>query len=79
VADGLWGNRVPVFFSILFLWVFEVQLLMQIIINRINVVVDDRSLIRKLKVSFPPYSDIQSRTDIKIVGNSIHHVQLLTL
>ena len=42
---------VPLFFSILFLWVFEVQLLMQIIINRIAVVVDDRRLVRKLKVN----------------------------
>jgi hypothetical protein len=45
------SDSVPLFFSILFLWVFEVQLLMQIIINRITVVVDDHQLISRLKVS----------------------------
>jgi hypothetical protein len=42
-------HRVPVFFAILFLWVFEVQLLMQIIINRIAVVAEDRDLVNKVK------------------------------
>lgn len=45
------SDSVPLFFSILFLWVFEIQLLMQIIINRIAVVVDNRRLIRNVKVS----------------------------
>jgi hypothetical protein len=44
-------DSVPLFFSILFLWVFEIQLLMQIIINRIAIVVDNRRLIRNIKVS----------------------------
>jgi hypothetical protein len=43
-------DSVPLFFSILFLWVFEIQLLMQIIINRIAIVVDNRRLIRNIKV-----------------------------
>lgn len=47
--DGTLKPGVPVFFSILFLWVFEVQLLMQIIINRIAIVVDDWRLIRRMK------------------------------
>lgn len=47
--DGTLKPGVPVFFSILFLWVFEVQLLMQIIINRIAIVVDDWRLIRNMK------------------------------
>jgi len=68
---------VPVFFSILFLWVFEVQLLMQIIINRINIVVDDRRLIRKLKVSCPFFfSTSLSKTDVNIVGDSIRYVRI---
>lgn len=45
---------VPLFICILVLWVFEVQLLMQIIINRIAVVVDDRKFVRTLKVYTPP-------------------------
>jgi hypothetical protein len=44
------SDSVPLFFSILFLWVFEIQLLMQIIINRIAIVVDNRRLIRNIKV-----------------------------
>ncbi|KAI1841858.1 hypothetical protein JX265_010832 [Neoarthrinium moseri] len=36
--DGILGPTVPVLFFILFLWVFEVQLLMQIIINRIAII-----------------------------------------
>jgi len=44
------SDSVPLFFSILFLWVFEIQLLMQIIINRIAIVADNRRLIRSIKV-----------------------------
>lgn len=40
---------VPVLFSILFLWVFEIQLLMQIIINRIALIAEHRSTVKKLK------------------------------
>ncbi|KAH9207524.1 hypothetical protein DL95DRAFT_249136, partial [Leptodontidium sp. 2 PMI_412] len=47
--DGYFRPSVPILFTILFLWVFEVQLLMQIIINRITVVVDDRKLVSRLK------------------------------
>ncbi|PMD19839.1 hypothetical protein NA56DRAFT_189097 [Hyaloscypha hepaticicola] len=47
--DGTLSPSIGLFFGILFLWVFEVQLLMQIIINRITVVVDDHKLIWKLK------------------------------
>ncbi len=62
-------DSVPLFFSILFLWVFEIQLLMQIIINRIAVVVDDRRLIRNVKVStkLPPFVNI--RLTIFAVGD----------
>jgi hypothetical protein len=40
---------VPVLFFILFLWVFEIQLLMQIIINRIALIAEHRSTVTKLK------------------------------
>lgn len=40
---------VPVLFFILFFWVFEIQLLMQIIINRIALIAEHRSTIFKLK------------------------------
>jgi hypothetical protein len=49
---GLTDISVPLFVGILVLWVFEVQLLMQIIINRIAVVVEDQRLLRRLKVGF---------------------------
>jgi hypothetical protein len=38
-----------VLFGLLFFWVFEIQLLMQIIINRIHVVADNRKLVTKVK------------------------------
>jgi hypothetical protein len=41
---------VPVLFMGLFFWVFEIQLLMQIIINRTGVIVDDRRLMARIKV-----------------------------
>ncbi|KAF1839021.1 hypothetical protein BDW02DRAFT_540403 [Decorospora gaudefroyi] len=43
------GPSVPVLFFILFFWVFEVQLLMQIIINRIALIAEHRSTVKKLK------------------------------
>ncbi|KAF9876908.1 hypothetical protein CkaCkLH20_05754 [Colletotrichum karsti] len=47
--DGILGPTVPVLFFILFLWVFEVQLLMQIIINRIAVIAESQKTIMWLK------------------------------
>ncbi|KAI0129896.1 hypothetical protein BJ170DRAFT_291591 [Xylariales sp. AK1849] len=47
--DGVLGPTVPVLFFILFLWVFEVQLLMQIIINRIAVISESRRTIAWMK------------------------------
>lgn len=41
--------RVPVFFFILTLWVFEVQLLMQIIVNRLAVIHESPRKIRLVK------------------------------
>ncbi|KAM5344217.1 hypothetical protein ACJ41O_012754 [Fusarium nematophilum] len=47
--DGVISPTIPVLFFILFLWVFEVQLLMQIIVNRIAIIAEHRSTITKLK------------------------------
>ncbi|MCJ1383869.1 hypothetical protein MMC17_006983 [Xylographa soralifera] len=47
--DGYFQPSVVLGFFILFLWVFEIQLLMQIIINRITVVVEDRRFAIKVK------------------------------
>ncbi|KAF2188033.1 hypothetical protein K469DRAFT_737762 [Zopfia rhizophila CBS 207.26] len=47
--DGIIGPIVPVLFFILFCWVFEIQLLMQIIINRIALIAEHRSTIQKIK------------------------------
>ncbi|KAF2650619.1 hypothetical protein K491DRAFT_666933 [Lophiostoma macrostomum CBS 122681] len=47
--DGLIGPTVPVLFFILLCWVFEIQLLMQIIINRIALIAEHRSTVRLLK------------------------------
>ncbi|KAH7169946.1 hypothetical protein EDB81DRAFT_150034 [Dactylonectria macrodidyma] len=47
--DGILSSTVPVLFFILFLWVFEVQLLMQIIVNRIAIIAEHQSTIFKLK------------------------------
>ena len=41
--------RIPVLFGLLFCWVFEIQLLMQVIINRIYVVAENRNLVVKVK------------------------------
>ncbi|KAI0175453.1 hypothetical protein BJ166DRAFT_175197 [Pestalotiopsis sp. NC0098] len=47
--DGILSATIPVLFFILLLWVFEVQLLMQIIINRIAIIHEDKKLITWLK------------------------------
>ncbi|KAK2060407.1 hypothetical protein LY76DRAFT_625208 [Colletotrichum caudatum] len=47
--DGVLGPTVPVLFFILFLWVWEIQLLMQIIINRIAIIEEDRKTIVYMK------------------------------
>ncbi|KAI0602687.1 hypothetical protein F4775DRAFT_150225 [Biscogniauxia sp. FL1348] len=47
--DGAIGATVPVLFIILALWVFEIQLLMQIIINRIAVISDSGKTISRMK------------------------------
>ncbi|OTA99544.1 hypothetical protein M426DRAFT_325013 [Hypoxylon sp. CI-4A] len=48
---GVFGDTpsIPLLFFILFFWVFEIQLLMQIIINRIAVIAESRDTIRLLK------------------------------
>ncbi|ROV90936.1 hypothetical protein VMCG_09990 [Cytospora schulzeri] len=43
------GATVPVLFFILFFWVLEIQLLMQIIINRIAILCETQDTIRKLQ------------------------------
>ncbi|CAG7554664.1 unnamed protein product [Fusarium equiseti] len=40
---------VPIFFFILFFWVFEIQLLLQIIINRIAIIAESQRTIQRLK------------------------------
>ncbi|KAF4451275.1 hypothetical protein F53441_5696 [Fusarium austroafricanum] len=47
--NGIIKPGIPIFFSILFLWVFEIQLLLQIIINRISIIAESRQMIWKLK------------------------------
>ncbi|KAH7143714.1 hypothetical protein EDB81DRAFT_796219 [Dactylonectria macrodidyma] len=47
--DKVVESTVPVLFFILFFWVFEVQFLMQIIINRIAIIAEHRSTITKIK------------------------------
>ncbi|KAK6840468.1 hypothetical protein PG990_007318 [Apiospora arundinis] len=47
--DGILKPTVPVLFFILFCWVFEIQLLMQIIINRIAVIAESQATVRKIK------------------------------
>ncbi|KAK4092421.1 hypothetical protein Purlil1_3042 [Purpureocillium lilacinum] len=49
LLDGIISPTVPVLFCILCLWVLEIQLLMQIIINRIAIIAEHRSTIFKLK------------------------------
>ncbi|KAH8731728.1 hypothetical protein GQ44DRAFT_697950 [Phaeosphaeriaceae sp. PMI808] len=47
--NGKLGPTVPVLFFILFFWVFQIQLLMQIIINRIALIAEHRSTVRMIK------------------------------
>ncbi|KAK2033989.1 hypothetical protein LX32DRAFT_679335 [Colletotrichum zoysiae] len=47
--DGVLGPTVPVLFFILFLWVWEIQLLMQIIINRIAIIEEGQKTIVYMK------------------------------
>ncbi|EFQ31881.1 hypothetical protein CGRA01v4_13044 [Colletotrichum graminicola] len=47
--DGVLGPTVPVLFFILFLWVWEIQLLMQIIINRIAIIRESQETIVFMK------------------------------
>ncbi|KAJ8107815.1 hypothetical protein OPT61_g8602 [Boeremia exigua] len=46
---GTLGPTVPVLFFILLFWVFQIQLLMQIIINRIALIAEHRSTVRNIK------------------------------
>ncbi|KAJ4368498.1 hypothetical protein N0V86_009403 [Didymella sp. IMI 355093] len=46
---GTLGPSVPVLFFILTFWVFEIQLLMQIIINRIALIAEHRKTVRNIK------------------------------
>ncbi|KAH9872694.1 hypothetical protein J1614_005088 [Plenodomus biglobosus] len=47
--NGKLGPTVEVLFFILFFWVFQIQLLMQIIINRIALIAEHRSTVRNIK------------------------------
>ncbi|KAF2847247.1 hypothetical protein T440DRAFT_210805 [Plenodomus tracheiphilus IPT5] len=47
--NGRLGPTVEVLFFILFFWVFEIQLLMQIIINRIALIAEHRTTVRNIK------------------------------
>ncbi|KAH7305944.1 hypothetical protein B0I35DRAFT_454174 [Stachybotrys elegans] len=47
--DGTIGPTIPTLFFILFFWVLEVQLLMQIIVNRIAIIAEHRDVIWRLK------------------------------
>ncbi|OBT58624.1 hypothetical protein VE04_01790 [Pseudogymnoascus sp. 24MN13] len=49
LVDGVVAPTIPVLFLALFLWVFEIQLLMQIIINRTAIIVDDLRLLARIK------------------------------
>lgn len=52
MADSsLEAHSVPVLFFLLFFWVLEIQLLMQIIINRIAILCETQDTIRKLQWS----------------------------
>lgn len=46
---GTLGPTVPVLFFILLFWVFQIQLLMQIIINRIALIAEHRKTVRNIK------------------------------
>ncbi|KAH7464001.1 hypothetical protein FOMA001_g17970 [Fusarium oxysporum f. sp. matthiolae] len=47
--NGVIKPGIPIFFFILLFWVFEIQLLMQIIINRISIIAESRQTIQRLK------------------------------
>lgn len=47
--SGSVKHSVPVLFSLLFCWVFEIQLLMQIIINRVYVVAEKKEFVIRIK------------------------------
>ncbi|KAI0470474.1 hypothetical protein GGR56DRAFT_146714 [Xylariaceae sp. FL0804] len=47
--DGIVGPTVPVFFVILCMWVLQIQLLMQMIINRIAVISESQQLVSRIK------------------------------
>ncbi|KAH8690524.1 hypothetical protein BGW36DRAFT_56907 [Talaromyces proteolyticus] len=47
--EGVIPLGVPVLFSLLFCWVFEIQLLMQIIINRVFVVAENKQTVIRVK------------------------------
>ncbi|KAK2742874.1 hypothetical protein FQN55_007658 [Onygenales sp. PD_40] len=47
--EGDIPTGIPVFFVILFFWVFEIHFLLQIMINRIYVVADNRRLVMRVK------------------------------
>ncbi|KAK7178250.1 hypothetical protein PSPO01_15706 [Paraphaeosphaeria sporulosa] len=47
--DGYIGPTVPTLFFILFCWIFEIQLLMQIIINRIALIAEHRRTVWRIK------------------------------
>ncbi|KAH0490220.1 hypothetical protein TgHK011_001699 [Trichoderma gracile] len=47
--DGIIGPSLPVLFFFLVLWVFEIQLLMQIIVNRIAIIAENENTVWRLK------------------------------
>ncbi|KAI8940925.1 hypothetical protein NX059_002180 [Plenodomus lindquistii] len=47
--NGKLGPTIEVLFFILFFWVFQIQLLMQIIINRIALIAEHRNTVRNIK------------------------------
>ncbi|EWZ28193.1 hypothetical protein FOZG_18116 [Fusarium oxysporum Fo47] len=47
--NGVIKPGIPIFSFILLFWVFEIQLLMQIIINRISIIAESRQTIQRLK------------------------------
>ncbi|KFY30663.1 hypothetical protein V493_01763 [Pseudogymnoascus sp. VKM F-4281 (FW-2241)] len=49
LLNGVVAPTIPVLFVALLLWVFEIQLLMQIIINRTAIIVDDLRLLARIK------------------------------
>jgi len=67
-------SSIPALFVILFFWVFEVQLLLQIVINRINVVADNRRFLRQVRFSLAGFR--RSVTDdLKVRDSDIHAIK----